>query len=127
MTELTKKFQKGVLKLAESMEQGCKKTKKASGAYIRGKPGAVQACALGAALINGYSADSALKTKAINAYELVTKRFPVLYDTDAEGTKLATEIVVRNDERRHTREKIVAWLRRVAKLSKMPLYWRDVK
>jgi len=122
------RYQKKVLKLARAIEQGCKKTKPVQGEYLTDKDGTIYACALGAAIVNGFSLKSSFALVRKHApIVALQKRQPIAFIRDEERRSLVDEIVDRNDTLVHSRQCIANWLKRVAKLPKPPVIWSDVK
>lgn len=125
------KFQKQITTLAKAMLQGCKKTLPTKDSYLfvdDDADGSVYACALGAALVNGFSVKSSLKlANELGGYLAVIKRQPVLAVEDEEHAALVDEIIERNDSLGHTRQRIAKWLLRVAKFPTPPIAWSNVK
>lgn len=104
-------FQRDVLKLAKAMEQGIQKTKKMVGSYVAVSEKVIYACALGAAWVNGYSLKRAMSGagKGFTVSHALSRRYPALMDTGIFG-----RVIDKNDELGWSRERIAAWLIRVA-------------
>lgn len=105
-------FQRDVLKLAKAMEQGIAKTKKTVGSYVAvSDKKVIYACALGAAWVNGYSLKRAMSGagKGFTVSHALSRRYPALVDTGIFG-----RVIAKNDELHWSRERIAAWLVRVA-------------
>lgn len=123
-------FQQDVLKLAKAMEQGMRKTKPTRGAYMNKRTLAngddskvIEACALGAAYVNGFSAEKMYNQGAWDVAYTFHNRWPALKDTGIYG-----RVISLNDVEGWTRRRIINWLRRVAKLPAPPVAgWHSIR
>lgn len=119
-------FQKAILRLAKAMEQGCKKSRKANGEFVRvAETGAIYACAIGAAYINGFS-----KSFAERGYnqDRMCDRHPILLETGQQpfSAYLQSTIISLNDNYRWSRERIIRWLRKLAEQPEKPDVWSPI-